>query len=416
MNKSNSAEDTDNNILFVSRQPIYSPSSDLFAYELLYSLEVIEQVLAARGERAGADVFLKTLQNAGLEPILGDTLAFINITPTFILEDYCKALPKEKVVFEIRGHAEPDEAVVRSLSALRQSGYNFALDEFAYTEQTRPILELANYAYLNFQGLTPEEISKQLAMLKQSNVKAIAKRVDTHAELDLAKSMGFEYFKGSSFTRPKVTTSARVPVNRLSTLQLVLKLQEADLESAELEKIVKQDLAISYKLLQYVNSAAVSLPRTVESIKTAIQLIGTERLRTWASLLYLSKLDDKPAELIITALVRAKMAEGLATAMGVKNVDTYYMVGLFSLVDAMLNVPMSEAIQLLPFSKEIRDALLKQEGSCGSVLKCVLSYETGDWNQVSSIGLDAATIRRCYLDSVSAARNMPKTSKSAGSR
>ena len=140
-------------------------------------------------------------------------------------------------------------------------------------------------------------------------------------------------------------------------------------------------------------------------------MVGTERIRAWASLLLLSKLDDKPAELMVTAFVRAKMAERLAVASGATNPESYYMVGLFSVVDALINVPMPDAIQLLPFSKPIREALVHHEGPIGSVLKCVLAYETGDWTGAQASKVDGGTLRQSYMDAVSAARKMPKLSK-----
>jgi c-di-GMP phosphodiesterase len=374
--------------VFVARQPIYTRTIGLFAYELLY-----------RNGKVDLDL--------DLESLVGETPAFIDVSPRFILEEGCKAFPNEKVVLEISRDVKPEEPILRSLAALKQSGYTVALDDFEYTEQAGPLLDLASYVSLNFGRLKPEEISQQLQFLTKSKARLIARNIETHEEFEIAREMGFEFFKGSCFNKPKVATPTRVPINRLSTLQLVLKLQEPELSPAELEKVVGQDLAISFKLLRFVNSASLSLSRTVESIKHAIQMVGTERIRHWASLLLLTKLDDKP-ELNVTALVRATMAERLAAAMGAPNADSYFLVGLFSLVDALLNVPMTEAIQLLPFSKQIREGLLNHEGPMGSVLRCVLAYESGNWNDAHCGSLEPATIRQCYLDAIAAAKKMPK--------
>jgi EAL and modified HD-GYP domain-containing signal transduction protein len=395
-----------NDVVFVSRQPIFGRSLDLFGYELLYRSDVLDDVLVKRGDKGQA--FLNTFADLGLE---SDRRAFINVSRVFILQDYCKALPADAVVLEISRSVRPDESVIRSLTDLSKSGYKLALDDFDFTECGGPMLDIANYVNVNFDS-PPEAISKQLSMVHQSKAKAIAKRVETHEAFEIAKSMGFEYFRGSCLIEPNLSPTSHVSINRLSTLQLVIKLQEPELQTSELEKIVSQDLAISYRLLHYVNSAALSLPKQIESIRTAIQMVGMEHLRSWASLLFLSKLDDKPAELIITAFVRAKMAECLAAAMGAENSETYYMVGLFSLVGALLNVTMKEAIQLLPFSKEVANALLSHEGPMGHVLRCVLAYETADWNNVVCGGVDAATIRQCYIDAIAAAQRMPGIARS----
>jgi Predicted signal transduction protein containing EAL and modified HD-GYP domains len=394
-------------VVFVARQPIYNRAHDVFAYELLYTNDVLRDTLS-RVDKATADRFFNTFIEVGLKPLVGDNLAFININSMFIEYDYCKALPKERVVLELTPDVQPTESTLNSLKALTETGYKVALDDFEFSEDKRPLIDVASFIGIDFERLTKDEISKQLPVLKASKAKLLAKRVNTHEVFEIAKGLGFEYFRGSSFNRPKLALPTRVPINRLSTLQLVLKLQEAELSTPELEKIVSQDVAISYKLLQYVNSAALSLTRTIESIRHAIQMVGTERIRVWASLLLLTKLDDKPAELMITALVRAKMAERLALSMSETQPESYYMVGLFSVVDALLNVPMPEAIQLLPFSKQVREALVSHEGPMGDVLACVLAYESGTWNEVRCGNLGAETIRQCYLDAIAASQKLPK--------
>ena len=395
-----------NSVVFVSRQPIYTSSARLFAYQLLYRRDVIDHALLANSEIADNELFLNMFMD--VESVVSGNLAFVNVTRLFTLQDYCRVLPKERVVLEISPDIGIDESVMLCLRALSDLGYTLALDDFDYSEEVPPPLELAQYVSLNFARLTPEDISRQLALLAQSKVKLIAKNLKTPEEFEIAKAMGFHYFRGSAFNKPKISSPMRVPINRLSTMQLVLRLQNPDLGGEELEKIVSQDLAISYKLLRYVNSAALSLTKNVESIRHAIQMVGTSRIRNWASLLLLTKLDDKPAELLVTALVRAKMAEGVATMMGVPNPESHYMVGLFSSVDALLNITMAEAIQLLPFPKPVREALLNHEGPMGEVLSCVLDYENGNWEGVCRSSLDAGRIRQCYLDSIIAAQKMPR--------
>jgi len=398
-----------NDVVFVARQPIYTREAQLFAYQLLYGRDVVERALSTKNGNASGEPFLNAfLGLSSMESLVGENVAFVSVARKFILQDYCATLAKEKAVLEISPGTEIDENVLCSLKTLRDAGYKLALDSFAYSIADLPLLEIANYASLDFARLTPDEIFGQISLIAQSKAKAIARNIESHEGFEIAKRLGFEYFAGPCFNKPAVSTPVRVPINRLSTLQLALKLQNPELTAEEVEKFVSQDLAISYKLLRFVNSAALSLARNIESIKHAIQMVGTTRIRGWASLLLLSKLEDKPAELMVTALVRAKMSEGIAVAMGFSNPDSYYMVGLFSVVDALLNVTLPEAIQLLPFSKQVREALLNHEGQMGSVLKCVLNYERGDWEGVILSNLDPVTIRQSYLDAISAAQKMPK--------
>jgi EAL and modified HD-GYP domain-containing signal transduction protein len=170
----------------------------------------------------------------------------------------------------------------------------------------------------------------------------------------------------------------------------------------QLEKLVIQDVSISFKLLRYVNSASLGISRNIQSIKHAIQMVGTERIRAWASQLLLSSFDDKPRELTVTAFIRGQMAHRLAMAQKLENADACFMVGLFSVVDALLDLDMSTAMDLLPLSKPIRDALVSHEGPMGSILSCVLDYEAARWDEVRGSGLDPEMIRRCYLEAVAA--------------
>jgi len=195
-------------------------------------------------------------------------------------------------------------------------------------------------------------------------------------------------------------------MNRLSTLRLIFRLREEDLSAKELEALIQQDIAVSHSLLRYVNSALLSLRVPVRSIADAVQRVDRNQIRTWASLLLLSAFEEKPRELIVTALVRAKMSEQLATSMGEKNPDSYFTAGLFSVLDALLDLPMNEAIGMLPLSESIRRAILYHEGTMGAVLKCVLAYETGKWNEARCGDLSPQVLRNCYLESTTAARDL----------
>jgi len=384
---------------FISRQPIYDRSVNLFAYQLLY----------ANDENLTAEVFLNTFLDLGLEAIVGDSPAFINVTRKFLLDGYCSTPPKGKVVLGIPWDIQPDESVIKAIASLSGLGYSISIDYLDDVELQHPLLKLANFVNVNFETFTNEEAAGHLQRLRQFNAKLVARNVNTQEDFERAKSLGFEYFRGVCYIRPKTAKAQRVPINRLSTMQLILKLQEPELSSSELEKIIGQDLAISFKLLHYVNSAALSLPRSIESIRHAIQMVGTQRIRVWASLLLLGKLDDKPAELMVTALIRATMAERLAVALDQPKPDSFFMAGLFSVVDALLDLPMSEAIELLPFAKPIREALVNLDGPIGQVLSCIIAYELGNWNEVHCGNLETAAIRQCYTDSISAVRKMPKT-------
>jgi EAL and modified HD-GYP domain-containing signal transduction protein len=393
-------------IALVARQPIYGRSVNLFAYELLYRHDLVEQAVFTNGDRATAEVVLNTFLDMGLEQLVGNSLAFLNITRTFILEDYCTALPTHRIVLEILEDVEPDEAVIRSLKELSAAGYALALDDFRYSEQKRPLLELADYVKLDFRMFTPEEIAQQVPLLKQFKASLLAEKVETHEEFEVARKLGFDYFQGFFFCQPKLMKTVQVPLNRLSTLRLIVKLQDPEIGIRELVDIIKQDVGVSFKLLRYVNSASLSLPQRIQSISHAVQMVGTHKIRIWASLIMLASVEDKPRELIITAVVRGTMAERLAIAMEFSNPGSSFIVGLFSVLDAMLDLPMPQALHLLQLSEDVHEAILYRAGPMGPILNSILAYERAHWNEVQCGGLNLQTISKCYVDSVSFSREL----------
>ena len=211
--------------------------------------------------------------------------------------------------------------------------------------------------------------------------------------------MGFDFFQGYFFCTPQVT-GREVPPNRLATTRLLARLRDPEVAIREIEDVISQDLALAHKLLLFANSAAVGLNRKVESITHAAHMVGIERLRIWASLLMFSKMEDKPRELMITAVVRAKMCESFGEALGEERKATYFNVGLFSVLDAVLDCSMSRALELLPLSDEICEALLYRQGYLGHALKFVLAYERGDWENATPGNVTDAQIRDRYLESV----------------
>src|SRR5262245_23661642 len=221
--------------IFISRQPIYDRSGKMFAYRLLYDPNTLTRALSAKDPKAGSEFFLNTLLKWGMEPLGNGTPTFLGMTRTFILQNYCKSLPKDGVVLEIPPDIEADDEVIRLLTELRTAGYNIALDDLDFTAQTRQVLELANYVKMGFKTLNKDEIVGQLSFLKQSKVKTIVTGVETHEALEVAKSLEFEYYAGPCFTKPKSITSGEIATNRLATLQLIMKLHDPDLEMAELE-------------------------------------------------------------------------------------------------------------------------------------------------------------------------------------
>ncbi len=181
---------------------------------------------------------------------------------------------------------------------------------------------------------------------------------------------------------------------------MISELQKPDLEIRSLEKIISHDVSLSYKLMRLINSAVFGTKERVSTLLQALTLLGIRQIKQWVSLIFLSKIEDKPRELLVTSIMRAKMCEILAKALKYKNPDTGFTVGLFSILDALLDLPLEDILVQLPLSDEINDALLRGEGRLGLLLKTVIAYEKGDWDNIKDIKLDKKTITDAYLQSV----------------
>jgi EAL and modified HD-GYP domain-containing signal transduction protein len=386
--------------VFVGRQPIYDRQLDVYAYELLFRSGEGNQARVMDGDQATSQVILNTFMEIGLETIVGPKLAFINLTRDFILQDYSFVFPAGRVVMEVLEDIPVDTELLNAVRRLSTQGYLIALDDFIYHERLQPLVELADIIKVDILALDQRALQEHVATLRQYKVQLLAEKVETQDHFKYCRELGFDYFQGYFFCKPEVIRGQRVPANRMTTLQLLVKLQDPETDFAELEALVSRDVSLSYKLLRVVNSAFYALPQKVDSLRQALLRLGTRQIATWISLILLSRIDDKPHELMVTAIVRAKMCELLAQALKHPNKDMFFTVGLFSALDALMNSPMEEILASLPLSHDITSALLHNVGVLGETLRCVLAYERGDWEAVNCTGVDGSTITEAYLQAI----------------
>ena len=389
---------------FVGRQPIYREGVDVFAYELRSPDSELSQPAFKNGDRETATALMSEFINVGLESVVGPHPAFADVPRDFILSDYCSEVPKDGVVLQVAKDVQGDDDALSALSRLADDGYSIALTDFLYRDELRPLAELADTVKLNVRALDRDAVAKQVDALRPFNLKLLAEEVETHEDYRFCKDLGFDYFEGYFFCQPQYSDRMVLPHNRLSTLQLLSKLQNPEISLNELEQAVGQDLAMSFRILRYLNSPINALPRQVNSLRHAIVLIGTALIRQWASVIWLEGIEDKPRELMIMSMVRAQMCQQLGASMGCRNLDQFFTVGLLSLLDALMDRPMEAVLKELPLVAPVKDALITQSGTLGAALSCVRAYEQCDWNKTSCGNLDDGKIREAYLNSVAWSR------------
>ena len=383
----------------VGRQAIFDRHLEVFGYELLYRDGTGNAASFLDGEEATARVMANTFLELGLDKIAGEAQAFMNLTANFFMERHYEILPPKNVVLEVLETIDATPAVLEALILARKNGYHIALDDFVVRDSHRPLLNHADYVKVDVLALTSDELREQVAMLQEYPVRLLAEKVEDQAMYHRCLDLGFEYFQGYYFCKPQVMEGVSLSSNRMAVVLLLSRLQDPSIELEDLEDLVKNDIALSVKLLRYVNSASVGLSRSVDSISQAIAMVGTDRMRQWASLLVLAQMGDKPTELMRVALIRARMGEAMCPRYGLSP-SQGFTVGMFSILDAYFDCEMKQLLGDLPLAPEILDALLHREGTLGEVLEGILAYERGDWDQGMKGQIEPHMLKTFYWQSI----------------
>lgn len=386
--------------IYIGRQPIYDRKLRVYGYELLFRAASDNSANFTDGDQATTDVIVNTFLEIGLDNIVGKHLAFINLTRAFFVGERSISLPKDRVVLELLEDITVDQEVIAGVKRLSNQGYTIALDDFIYHESLQPLVSLANLVKIDIIPLTRDQIRDHVHMLRQHPVRLLAEKVESQDDYDFCAELGFDYFQGYFFAEPKVIRGQRLPNNRLAILKLLSRLQDPDITPAQLDEMISRDVTFSFRILRYVNSASLALRHNIESIHQAVVILGLQKIKSWTTLLAMSQVDNKPTELMVTAMVRGKMAESLAKALNAPHPETFFTVGLFSALDALMDNSMEEILTQLPLAEHIAAALLHRRGIHGDILDCVLAYERGRWENLGCSQLGTHRIRTCYLEAV----------------
>ncbi len=337
----------------------------------------------------------------GIDTIVGSALAFINLPREFVVNEALTPMFSDQTVLELHETIQGDDDVVAGLKRLKSAGYRIALDDFIYRKDLVPLIELADFIKIDISATSLANLEHQIARVKPFDARLVAEKVETHEAYQDCFDRGFEYFQGFFFCYPVMLTQKTLPSNKLVVLNLLGKLHDPATDSVELEQILMQDIALSYKLLRYINSAAFALRREVDSIKDAIILLGMDNLKNWLTLILMSRItDSKPAELIKTGIVRGKMCESLAEMTHPKIKHQMFTVGLFSVLDALMDQPLVDLLDNITLSTPIKLALLDRSGIQGEIYQQALNYEKCYWDELNNSKINTEEYTRSYLNAV----------------
>jgi len=387
--------------LFIARQPIYNRDKEVMGYELLYRNSTVNQANISDGDEASCITILNSFMHIGIDNIAGSAYAFINLPREFIVNETMTPMFHEQAVLEVLEDIQPDPEVINGLKRLKDGGYLIALDDFIFRDELIPFIELADFIKIDIHALSKDEVTHQLSLLKKYHTKFIAEKVETYNEYQFCYGLGFDYFQGYFFCHPEILQQKSLPSNKLVILNLLQKIQEPEISSDELELILVQDITLSYKLLRYINSATFGLRREIDSIKDAVILLGIDNIKNWISLIMMSKIvASKPTELIVTGMIRGKMCEKLAELHHPEVKHQMFIIGLFSVLDALMDQPLIDLLDTVILSTDIKLALLDYSGVQGEIYNCVLQYEKSNWDELSSSNINAEEFIQSYLSSV----------------
>jgi len=392
--------------IFIARQPIFDLRQKVYGYELLFRSGLENVFRHAEPNQASAKVMTDSTLTLSMDAISEGKLVFINITRDILINDYISLLPRGLTAAEIPETIEPDPEVIGACSRLKKAGYILVLGDFVHGEQYADLMDLADIVKVDFLSTSAEERRQVLSRFTGPNVRFLAEKVETHEVFNEAIDKGYSYFQGYFFSKPVIISSRDVPGFKLNYLQMLREIQSPNVNFHHLEGIIKRDMALSFKLLRYINSAYFGVKDKVSSIMHAMMLLGMREFKQWASLVVMASMgSDKPDELVVHALIRGRFCESLAPMVGMKQrSQELFLLGMFSVIDAILDRPLEEILKDLPLSDEIKDALSGKPNRLRAVFDYALAYEKGDWDGLSAkadaLGLDESGIPAAYLAAV----------------
>ncbi len=394
-------DSTLNEQLFIARQPILDRQGELVAYELLYRRGNHTQAEVLDGNQATTQLLVATLFEFGLEELTNGKTAFINVTEDLIAGNHLTSLPADMVTLEVLETVSPDDrVVVQKIAELKSQGYTIALDDFVLSHDNRELIEVADIIKVDLRLLSEQQLVEQVKVIQEYPVKLLAEKVETREEYERCLELGFDYFQGYYFIKPQVMEKKRTPSSRLTTLKLLSAINDPGVSFAALAEIVQHDVTLSYRLLKYLKSPLAGYRGEITSIQHAIQLLGLRHLQQLANLLALSGIDDKPATLLATSLLRAKMCEEIVRHLNSGEPAEAFTVGLLSTLDAFFDMPMKTLMDSLPLSSGVRCALLHGEGAAGHALACVTAIERGEWSALEAPETNLAQLQQIYFSAI----------------
>ncbi len=398
---------------YIARQPIFNVHKKLYAYELLYRGTDTRSLADVSGEQATASLLSSAFLTKEIDDISSHRPCFVNFTQKLLERNLPVAFPKAKIVVEILEDVEPTPKVLAICRDLHDKGYTLALDDFVYHRRFEPFLEIADIVKIDVR-LTPlGTLTRTLNLLSRHKVKLLAEKVESLGEFERSKQLGFSYFQGYFFCKPERIGIKELSTAKVTLIRLLAEIAKKSTSIERLRAIISTDVAITYKLMRFMNSAYFYRLQEVKSVEQAVAFLGQKELRRFLMLIIIAELStEKPDELVTVVLVRAKLCEILGEKCGLtdNDVSNLFVMGLFSLLDAMLDSTMEDVVGRLPLSDTLKAALLHRKNEYAKFLDIAIAFERNQQSQVfdlhSELGLDQEEVQESYFEAVKYANHL----------
>ncbi|MEA4970354.1 MAG: HDOD domain-containing protein [Candidatus Pelethousia sp.] len=397
--------------VFIARQPIFDKCLNVYGYELLYRQSKQNFFPGIDDNQATAELLINSVLVMGLKDITDGTLAFINFSKDLIGSSVPYLLPRKDVVIEVLERDAVTPATVEACKKLHDMGYTIALDDFVFSNDLIPLIELADIIKVEYPAVS---LSEQRALIRShgSKKRFLAEKIETREDFKIASKLGYHFFQGYFFSKPVVVNAKEICVLNTNIFSILEELHNAEPSYQVISNIIERDLGLSLKLLNLANSVYYGAVNQIKTIRHALAYIGMEELYQWLSLMMLKDIQNvENAEMVKLSMIRGKVMELSAKALGLRDESvSYFFTGIFSFLDVLLNKPMVQVVTGLPLLDQVKQALVGEDNDYRRLLNCVIACESGEYDKVADqypmnkIGLN--TYADLYLDALKWTRRL----------
>ncbi|MGB8064589.1 MAG: HDOD domain-containing protein [Candidatus Sulfotelmatobacter sp.] len=397
----------------LARQPILTKDERVEGYELLFRENSEDNRFEADVENATSSI-IDTLNVMGLDAICDGRLGFINCTRQMLLKELFLLLPSDKIVLEIQQNVAADDSVLGACQRLQHKSYSLALDNFVPHDPRAALVPYVDFLKVDIRRFTSAQSKALCAQYARQPVRLIAQEVETRLQMITADKDGFTLFQGYFFRRPERMRARHIPANQASYLRLLQVISAPEVDLAAVENLIKHDASLCYRLLRYLNSPLLGVSSPVRSIRHGMNLLGERELVRWIRMATtLAMGQDKCSDLVLSSLVRAHFCELIAPRLEHGTADLFLM-GMLSLMDAILEIPMGVVVEGLALDARVKEQLLQakigHESPLAPVYQLMLAREAGQWEDVTAfakkLNLSPPFVNRAYTEAMAWAREM----------